>query len=338
MIRKLASIQKIDDLQPIKDSDRIEKVRIKGWWVVVPKDEFRVGDLCVYFEIDSFLPVTPWSEFLLKGSSPKKIIVEGKGEVEGIRLKTIKLRGQISQGLALPLSIIEDRSKYTLEVNTDVTDILKVFKYEIPIPVHLSGSVKGSFPGFITKTDEERIQNLPEYLVEFSNQTFTITEKLDGTSSTIFKYETKQGVCSRNLELKEDNNNLYWRMAKPILEVLPDNWAIQGEIVGEGIQKNKLKLKGQHFYAFYIQDLKENKYLPYEDFIEWCSKNGVKTVPIIEKSFKLLGAMDDIIKMAEGVSLLTPQVQREGLVFQLSNSSDKVSFKVISNKYLLKND
>ena len=149
-MRKLVTIQEIEDIQPIEGADSIEKAKIKEWWVVVKKGEFIVGDYCIYFEIDSFLPIKPEYEFLLRGSSPKKMLVDGQ-EKEGIRLKTIRLKGQISQGLALPIATIANN--LPKEVGTDISEILGVIKYEPPIPANLAGVVKGNFPSFIPKTD-----------------------------------------------------------------------------------------------------------------------------------------------------------------------------------------
>ncbi|OPZ94717.1 MAG: hypothetical protein BWY74_00328 [Firmicutes bacterium ADurb.Bin419] len=91
-MRHLATINKIEEIKPIQSADKIEVARVKGWWVVIQKNQFKVGDEVIYLEIDSFLPVKPEYKFLLRGSSPKKMIVDGK-EIKGIRLKTIKFKG-----------------------------------------------------------------------------------------------------------------------------------------------------------------------------------------------------------------------------------------------------
>jgi RNA ligase (TIGR02306 family) len=239
-MRHLVTIQKIEEIKPIKDADKIEAARINGWWVVVLKG-FNVGDKVLYFEVDSFLPVKPEYDFLLRGSSPKKMLMDGK-EVEGIRLKTIKLKGTLSQGLILPIPEV----LLNLEVGEDVTERLDVIKYEAPVPVELSGIMKGNFPCFIPKTDEERIQNMPSI---FSG--FYVTEKIDGTSVTFYKKDGVFGVCSRNIDLLEGNTT-QWRIAKELKleEILPDNFSLQGELIGEGIQKNPLKIHGQKVYFF----------------------------------------------------------------------------------------
>lgn len=231
MSRKLASIVIIEDLQPIESADFIEVAAVKGWKLVVKKNEFVIGDLAVYCEIDSFLPIRKEFEFLRKTSYKKM------RDVEGFRLKTIKLRGQISQGLLIPVSILGD---LRYEVGDDVTKQLGIMKYEPPIPASLVGIAKGSFPSFIPKTDEERIQNLSDQYERLKSHRYYITEKLDGSSVTYYLHNRQFGVCSRNLELVESVENSLWKVAiangiEEKLRGFGKNMAIQGELIGEGI-------------------------------------------------------------------------------------------------------
>jgi len=148
-MRKLATIEKIIDLQPIKNSDFLERATIKGWQLVVKKGEFSTGDFCVYFEVDSILPIRPEFEFLRKNC--------WNSRYNGFRIRTVKLRGQISQGIAFPLSILGDRNLSVLNEGYDLTEELGIQKYVPEIPSCLSGTVEGLFPNFIPKTDEERV-------------------------------------------------------------------------------------------------------------------------------------------------------------------------------------
>jgi hypothetical protein len=172
MERKLSTVQRVAKILPIPDADAIEIAMINSWKVVVKKGEYKEGDLCIYCEIDSFLPIREEFEFLRK-SSYKKM-----GDQEGFRLKTIRLRQQISQGLLLPLSILEGEEEMKIgiskqphgdqlqlgpyddaliiEEGTDVTKLLGIMKYEPPIPASLAGKVKGNFPSWARKTDQER--------------------------------------------------------------------------------------------------------------------------------------------------------------------------------------
>jgi RNA ligase (TIGR02306 family) len=213
--RKLASIRKISDVLPIEGADNIELVKVDGWQCVTKKGEFKVDDPCVYFEIDSFLPIRPEFEFLRK-SSYKKM-----GDKEGFRLKTIRLRGQISQGLALQIrSVFPDAipSWTTIMLRYkegDVTEVLGVIKYDPPIPAQLAGICKGNFPSFIRKTDQERVQNIWDKIKD-SKESFEVAVKLDGTSCTYYLNDGVFGVCSRNLELIETEGNTLWRLAREL--------------------------------------------------------------------------------------------------------------------------
>ena len=190
MERKLASVQIVRDILPIEGADAIEVVVINSWKVVVKKDEFKVGDKVTYFEIDSFLPIKEEFEFLRK-SSYKKM-----GALEGFRLKTIRLRGQVSQGLVTSYNGDADEG-------TDLTEELGVVKFEPPIPAELSGIAKGNFPSFLIKTDEERIQNLTKEYSEYKTLIFYEAEKLEGCSVTFYVKDGIFGVCSRNIDLLE---------------------------------------------------------------------------------------------------------------------------------------
>ena len=199
MERKLASVRKISDIQSIPGADMIELAIVDGWKVVVAKNVgHKVGDMVVYCEIDSFLPIKEEFEFLRKSSYKK--MSDG---TEGFRLRSIKLKGQISQGLVLPLKDLQLPNKDLLEVGMDVTKELGIVKYERPIPAELSGKIKGLFPSFLRKTDEERIQNLSNEYENLKQHKFYVTEKLDGSSATFYSKDGVFGVCSRNLELLE---------------------------------------------------------------------------------------------------------------------------------------
>lgn len=342
MERQLATIQKIEEIKPIEGADKIHAIRIKDWWVVAQKEMgYKVGDLVIYFEIDSFLPDIEIFSFLKKGSSLKRMTIENEIKV-GIRLKTIKLRGQISQGLIMPTSILTPLTfgyRGELTEGSDVSPYLGVIKWEAPIPSQLAGKAKGFFPSFIPKTDEERIQNMRSIL-----NGFYVTEKLDGSSVTYFKKDGVFGVCSRNLELLETEGNTQWRLAREMdLEnKLPDGFAIQGELVGEGIQKNPLGLIGQKVFFYNVYKIEWTKYLDYEDMIQFLVGLGVSIVPVLDTDYALPKTVEEILTYAEGRSSLNPNVEREGVVIRSKNerpfNGQRTSFKAISNRYLLGTD
>ncbi len=336
MERKLVTIRKVSEIKSIKDADLIELAIVDGWQCVVSKGDFRVGDYGVYFEIDSFLPIKPRYEFLRK-SSYKKIEENGQ---EGFRLRTMKLRGQLSQGLLMPISKFEELIGKEIPVGEDISEMLGVIKYEPPIPASLSGEVYGLFPSFIPKTDAERIQNLiNEYPSIFKDDNFEVTVKLDGSSMTIYKKDEHIGVCSRNLELREKENNALWRVAKnqSIIQSLIEsnkNYAIQGELCGPGIQGNKEKLQRLDFRIFEIYDIDTGKYLTPQERYEYVEKYKLLHVPVLYPSIKFF----EEFKTLEGMLAFAElDLKREGIVVKHIQDGS-IKFKVISNKYLLKNE
>jgi len=339
-MRKMASIRKIDSVKPIPDADAIECATVGGWQVVIKRDEFKPGDLAIYCEIDSWVP-NELAPFLSKGQEPREY-----NGVLGERLRTVKLRGQVSQGLLLPLGIGVFDVNAELEEGTDVSELLNIQKWEAPIPAQLAGDVEGFFPGYIPKTDQERIQNLSEEFKAWqydANKQWEITEKLDGSSMTVYFKDGKFGVCSRNWALKETEGNSLWKQARHYnmesVLVNEGNFAVQGELIGEGIQGNPYKLRGQDFYVYDIYDISEQRYLSPAERKSFVERNGLKHVPVIAHNAKLhdtlgIDTIEQILKFAEGKSVLNAGTEREGLVFK---HNGVVSFKAISNRFLLKN-
>ena len=334
MERKLATIRVISDIRPIEGADMIELATVGGWNIVVAKNVgHKVGDHVVYCEIDSFLPIKEEFEFLRK-SSYKKM-----GDQEGFRLKTIKLRGQVSQGLILPMSVFGDFS-WTAYEGLDVTNRLGIVKYEPPIPAELSGKVKGGFPSFLHKTDEERVQNLVKEYGEYkftSTHQFYMTEKLDGSSATFYMNEGEFGVCSRNLELLETEGNTFWKVARELdLEnKLKDkgNTCLQGELIGEGIQGNPYKIKGQTVHFFNAFDIDKQARLGINEFLILLDEMELTPVPILDVAMLLPDTVKGMLELAEGKSRLNDKTEREGVVVRSLDNT--ISFKAISNKFLL---
>jgi RNA ligase (TIGR02306 family) len=341
--RKMATVRRIDEIRPIKDADAIEAAVVGGWVVVVKKGEYKAGDLAVYCEIDSWIPhgVAP---FLSKGQEPREF-----NGVKGERLRTVKLRGQVSQGLLLPLSILPRSLGFEFAtdktVGEDVSHWLGIQKWEAPIPAQLAGDVEGVFPTVVPKTDQERIQNLTEELKEWqSNSAFTweVTEKLDGSSMTVFVHGDRAGVCSRNWSLKETAGNTLWAVARRegLIEKVRQtgrNLALQGELIGEGIQGNAYNVKGQDFRLFDIYDIDRGEYLGPLERRVFAETHGIKHVPVLATEMVIEEWVTGLLTMADGISTLNPKTNREGLVFKC-NTFGGPSFKVVSNRWLLKND
>jgi RNA ligase (TIGR02306 family) len=323
-MRKLASIQRIKSIEPIANADTILKATVLGWQLVIKKDEFKPGDLCVYVEIDSILPNKPEFEFLRN---------------KNFRIRTIKMRGQVSQGICFPLHILPNNIQ--VDEGADVTDVLSIVKYEPPVPANMQGIMKGPFPSFIPKTDETRVQVLQDLLNTHKDSLCYITEKLDGTSVTFFVNDGMFGVCSRNMELEEIENNLYWKAARQFsieqkLRSVGCNIAIQGELVGEGIQGNKLKLKGQHVFVFSVFLIDEYRYAMFHEWMKMMEDLDIPCVPVIADNYRLENNISDILNMSETFSLINLSAMAEGIVIRIKESKEMVSFKAISNEFLLK--
>ncbi|MFA7219013.1 MAG: RNA ligase (ATP) [Synergistaceae bacterium] len=354
-IRKLASVQKIKSLDPIEGADRIECATILGWKVVVRKDEFKVEDKCVYFEVDSQLP----EEILRKANLWDD--EQGKGKLsgkEGIRLRTIKLRKQISQGLALPIELFSDVGSDGWDIGEDITEALGVTKYDPPIATELRGLVKGSFPSFLRKTDSYRIQAYPDLIQEMQGREVYATLKVDGTSTTFYnRYDILEddgidglkdintfGVCSRNMELKEGETNAYWLMARKYdLEkrMKAMNISIQAETYGPGIQGNKLGTKELAIAAFDVFSIKKFSYLNFDEMVSFCDLLGLPRVQVVYKGIFNWTSIDELVDFssaqdypngtpAEGI-VIRPVIEARSEILD-----SRMAFKVISPRFLLK--
>lgn len=342
-MRKLASIKQIAEVRSIPDADKICAYRVDGWWVVDTVGKYRVGDLAVYCEVDSWIP-NSIAPFLSKGQEPREY--EG---VKGERLRTIRLKGQLSQGLLLAMEkkmdggwLVPITRRCGVQEGEDVTAELGILKYEAPIPAQLAGEVRGMFPGVIPKTDQERIQNLVSELETWTANylTWEVTEKLDGSSMTVYVHDEDEGVCSRNLNLKESDTNSLWKLARKYdmimkIRATGRNLALQGEIIGEGIQGNPYKLKGQDFYLFDVYDIDQGRYLSPNERVRLTVELELKHVPFVSGGY-IIDTQDvqALLEFAEGKSQLCATTEREGLVFKCNQ--DHYSFKAISNKFLLK--
>lgn len=339
-IRRLASIQQIKYVKPIPDADNIETIGILGWECVSKKGEFKTGDKCVYFEIDSLLPESPEFEFLRKSC--------WNDSLKKFRLKTVKLRKQISQGLALPLDAFPILTGFDCGAN--VTDILGIEKYEPPIPAQIIGDAR-SFSWPISKTDEIRVQSDEEYgfIEQLTGKQYYISLKLDGTSST-FLIDPKDEifhVCGRNYSYKRNSDHSFWKIADRynIEQGLRGFWetghrlAIQGEIVGPGIQKNPLGLPNVDLYVFNVVDIRTNTKLCLDQSLVVAKKLGLNFVPILEKGESFSYTRDELLELSVGkynhhFASAKPSQEREGIVVR--SICGDISFKAINNQFLLK--
>ena len=351
-MRKLASIRPIREIKSIPGADAICAYRVDSWWVVDSIGKYAVGEMVVYCEPDSWIP-HELAPFLSKGQEPREY--DG---IKGERLRTVKLRGQVSQGLILPITHeLQVEFSHTfqtfegarsLDEGDEVTEMLGIVKYEPPVPACLAGVVKGAFPSCFPETDEERIQNLTATYAELQECEYEETEKLEGSSMSVGLIPCGYGldfiVCSRNLNLKETEDNTLWKVARKydierkLLDVASsDGIIIQGELIGEGIQSNYYGIKGHDFYVFAIYDIGRGKYYPPEQRRQLCEKLGLKHTPLLSPNRSLKGmTIDDVLKAADGKSQINPAKLREGVVYKRADGSKlQEHFKAVSNKYLI---
>lgn len=339
-VRKLASIQYINGVTSIEGADRIECVHVLGWQCVANKGEFKPGDKCIYMEVDSFLPVCEQFEFLRDGCYKKD---EALGE--GFRLRTRKFRGQISQGMVQPLSILP---KGDYQIGDDVTEILGIRKWEVGETVITNGTVSGRFPGDIPKTNELRVQSYPELIEAFKKvKGYYISTKMDGTSVTMYWRDGHFGVCGRNYEYKDNDKCAMWvyahkhQIPEKMAEHHMEDIAIQGEFCGAGIQRNRLRLTSPEWYVFNVIDLKTHERLPLAKMQELCGLLELNMVPVeeIKDQFEY-NSVEELLERAKGK--YPTGITKEGIVIRplvpvYSEIIDgPLSMKVINNDYLLK--
>lgn len=340
IMRKMATIKRIETLEKHPNADTLDILKIGGWRVVAKSGLHKTNDYVVYCEIDSFIP-TEIAPFLTKPNSAPKVFEGVNGEI----LKTIRLRGCLSQGLVIPISELKMLSSDDIVEHNDVSDKLGIKKWESPISESLAGEARGLFPSCCPKTDSERIQNLSDVLESEYKKfgfVFEVTEKLDGTSFTALFYDNEFHVCSRNLSMKEKDNNLLWNIAKKykLNEILPSlgrNLAIQGEVLGPKIQGNSYKLTESDLYVFNIFDIDKQQYLTTKEVDEFSTQYGLKRVPFV-KNYRIteVDTVDYLLSMADGKSQLNTQVSREGFVWKCIDNPS-INFKTISNEWLCKN-
>ena len=345
-MRKLASIQRIWKIEPIDGADRIELAFVLGWQCVVNKGQFKPMDLAVYFEIDSFLPIKPEYEFL-RGSSYRKTEVMG----EGFRLRTMRFRGQTSQGLLLPIGTFDEISE-DIELGTDVSDVLGVRKWEIEERITTGGTMIGTLPYDVPHTDETRVQAEPDLIREFQGLQYYISTKMDGSSHSVSIDERGFHVTGHNYEYKDDGKSPFYELVKQrdierkMKEFMHDNGirllTIQGELCAPGIQKNRLKLLKPEWYVFTVRV--DGKRVGLERMLDLCSELDLEHVPIEEVDTDLPSkypTVDALLERADGD--YPKGGKKEGIVVRPTEPvyskivSGSLSMKVVSNKYLLKN-
>ena len=346
-MRKLASIQRVWQIEPIEGADRIELAHVLGWQCVVNKGQFQPMDVGVYFEIDSFLPIREKFEFM-RSSCYKKTDIMG----EGFRLRTMRFRGQISQGLLLPVSQFPEIPA-DAAVGDDVSELLGVRKWEIEERATTGGTVIGTLPYDIPHTDETRVQENPELIEAFSNLEYYISTKMDGSSHSIGIDENGFHVTGHNYEYKDDGSSSFYELVKArgykekMEAFMQENGistlTIQGELCAPGIQRNPLRLTKPEWYVFTVRE--NGKRVGLQRMLQICTALGMETVPIEEIGMDLPAkypTVEALLARADGE--YPKGGRKEGIVVRPTEPvfcpliSASLSMKIVSNKYLLKND
>ena len=346
-MRKLASIQRIWKIEPIEGADRIELAYVLGWQCVVNKDQFKPMDLAVYFEIDSFLPIRPEFEFM-RSSSYRRTDIMG----EGFRLRTMRFRGQISQGLLLPIEQFPE-IPVDVELGRDASDILDVKKWEIEEKATTGGTVIGTLPVDVPHTDETRVQAEPDLIEDFAGLEYYISTKMDGSSHSVSLDEDGFHVTGQNYEYKDDGKSAFYNLVKRediedrMRKVYKDNGlrvlTIQGELCAPGIQQNRLKLTRPEWYVFTIRE--DGKRVGLKRMQEICKATELQMVPVEEVGTDLPSKYPTVEALLERADGEYPKGgKKEGIVIRSTEPvyceriSASLSMKVVSNKYLLKNE
>ena len=380
--RALAYIQHVTNIRPIEGADNIEQCNVLGWNLICKKGEFHEGDPCVYIEIDSKVPEREEFEFLRAKGFKVKTMKLGKFNCisQGLAMpqSAFKELTGLSEGtdvtdiLGIKYSVQEDNTrKSNGDPNAKYKSMAarhqKIFKQKWArwmmrrswgrkIMFFFFGKKKDNprgFPTFVSKTDEERVENQPWRIGD--GKTYLATEKLDGTSCT-YALERKGRnkfefyVCSRNVRQQDEkqecyhDHNIYWDLAfkynieqhlKDFLNQFPQlQWVcIQGEGVGS-VQGNPLKLTEDDLYIFNFKESQTGRWSSMAgagQVREW----GMKWVPILGE-VQMPDTMEELKVLATGKSKVNPNVMREGIVYRSLDGSD--SFKNVSREYLLKHN
>jgi RNA ligase (TIGR02306 family) len=337
-MRKLATIEQIHSTRPIPDADAIEVVRVRGWDVVAKIGDFQPGDPCVYFEIDSLIPIDQDRYQFLANRGVRTDVNGNTGHV----LRTMKLRGQYSLGLVLPLDVFPELAADT-PVGTDVSDLLGIIKWDPPVPPEMEGAVVGPFPSWTRQTDAERVQNLAD-MFPLDPPGWTATEKIDGMAATFsFDPEGNPTVSTKTWSMAYNPDHTMWRLADQLgvfdllrsvsaqLDPLVNEFGpvvLQGELYGEKIQRNPLKMRGHHL-AFY-GGLVGQQRMGFSDVASLFPE--LPFVPIV--NLPVPTSIDDALAQVEGMeSLVSPGHQAEGVVWSHPSFDP---WKAINNRFLSK--
>lgn len=321
---ELAYIGQVTHIYPIPGADFIESLEVVcgpggRWRGTAKKGDFDPGDRCEVYLQDALLPQSERFAFL---------------EARHWRIRMVRLKGVPSECLIMPLT----DTTASLEVGVDITDLAGVTKYEKPLSANIGGDILGHFPSFVPKTDEPNFQRAPDLVAALQGRPFYATLKADGSSGTVFwDRDGTVHACSRNFELKERPDTAVWQLvARYNLAQQRLPLALQFEIVGPGVQKNRLGLKELELRLFNVWHIEERRYLDFADMQAVARSLGLPVVDLVEVGEAFTLRDDEALRRyaersypngatAEGVVIRpTQEMQVDG---------ERLSFKVINLLY-----
>lgn len=324
---KLATIEKLHSVRPHPDPEvlKLEVGKIKEWPVVIPKGQFKDGDLVIFIQIDSIVPESnSYFEFMRR---------------QKFRVWNARFKGAPSQGLVCPLSIASNVDGNPFYVGDDVTEILGVIKYEKPLDASIAGDAKGGFPTHLVPiTDEDNLLNFPDVLKEFENEECYLTVKADGSSMTIIYQKGEVRVCSRRLEQKETGG--LWKIAEKYdlpnrLAYYNTDIAIQAEACGGKIQGNPLGLAEPSLFVFNMRSLETGAWFGWEQLKNTCSALNIPHVQLAHEPFVFdntwnIARLQDIANAVTYTTASGEKRKGEGIVLRPT----KPTYSSILNKML----
>ena len=360
MSELIVKVVEVDNVEAHPNADRLDIATIKGWQCVVSRGDFVAGDKGLYIPIDSILPI----------DVEEKIFgPESKVKLSKSRVKTIKLRGAISQGLLTRLSTLDlDPS---LEIGTDLKEELKIKKYE-PSKRQQSGLMGGYKVPRKTNTNFKKytsIENVKNYVNLFKDtDVVSVTEKIHGTnfragyvkrnldsiwkkalnfigilSDYEFVYGSHNVQLQKSVAVKSVSTNVYLEAVKRdrLSELLKPGEVIYGEIYGSSIQKNYMyDCKEGQRKSVYFDLMKDGKYLTPDEFAVWCKYTDIQRTPEL---YRGPFDFDKIKSILKGNSVMTPtQKIIEGGVckslYRVPSIIGRKVLKFINDDYLLKDN
>ncbi|MDX1370837.1 MAG: RNA ligase family protein [Nitrososphaeraceae archaeon] len=334
MKRALATIAKIDKIYEHPNADHLEIALIRGWQVIVLKNNYQEGERVIFFEIDSFIPTYDEFKFLEKSCLRE---VEG---IKGYRIKTVRLRGELSQGLITKLDFL-NTIKYGDQwtdkpIGTDVTELLGVLNYN---DLEMGDFI--SSPSYVLKREEDRVQNLTNKWDYYKKLRYYTTEKLEGMRCSIWKIpngEVQFGM--KNKLINTSDHPFVLKMNElgvpNVLKEMDEPLLLAGELIGPKIQGNYYKLAKHKFFAFTLYNYKDYRRKSYKEYSEFCFVHNIPMVPLIYFNIRLPEDPLTLVALANGKSRINQEVMREGLIYRSIDTND--GFKVIDNEFLINND